>query len=171
MMKKLLLTATITALSTLALNANTITLNATVPVSAHVTLGTTPASLTSTTAFTAFDATSVALTLGTTEQVLLNQPVNLVTNQTPANVTMTLSNIDLKLNGTSTSIGFVPTCSYAIEGGSFGTVTNDTAFTLTNVPDVSTSTPVGTLKCVTDISSTQTAGTYQGTINVAITAG
>jgi phosphate/sulfate permease len=77
-MKKLLSIAVVTTLLTTAINANTITLNATVPLSTNVTLGGNTATLAATTAFTAFDAPNKDLLLTTDSQVLMDEEVNLL---------------------------------------------------------------------------------------------
>jgi len=172
-LKKLLSIAVVTALFTPAINANTITLNATIPTTANVTLGADAAVLGNAgdATFTAFSATSVPLALITTEQILLDENVNLITNNESTAVTMNLTTIGTMTNGGTGVI--TPTCSYD-QGvlGSYAALTAGTAFNLTSgaAADAS-SNIVGKLKCVTtDVTTSQAAGTYIGTINVAIVA-
>ena len=172
-MKKLLSIAVATALFTTAINANTITLNATIPTTANVTLGADAAVLGNAgdSTFTAFTATSVPLALTTTAQTLIDENVNLITNNESTAVTMNLTSIGQMTNSGSGVI--TPTCSYD-QGitGTYSDLTEGTAFDLTNgaAADAS-SNVVGKLKCVTtDVTASQAAGTYTGVINVAIVA-
>ena len=172
-MKKLLSIAVVTALFTSAINANTITLNATIPTTANVTLGANAAILgnAGSSAFTAFSATSVPLALTTTAQTLIDENVNLITNNESTAVTMNLTSIGKMTNGKSGKI--TPSCSYD-QGitGTYADITAGTAFDLTSTPATdASSNVVGKLKCVTtDVTASQAAGTYTGVINVAIVA-
>ena len=172
-MKKLLSLAVVTAFSTTTINANTITLNATIPTTANVTLGANAAVLGNAgdSTFTAFSATSVPLELTTDAQTLIDENVNLITNNDSSPVTMNLTSIGKMTNGGMGEI--TPSCSYD-QGvtGTYADLTAGTAFDLTNgaAADAS-SNVVGKLKCVTtDVTASQIAGTYTGVINVAIVA-
>ncbi len=172
-MKKLLSLAVVTAFSTTTINANTITLNATIPTTANVTLGADAAVLGNAgdATFTAFNADTVTLSLTTAEQILIDENVNLITNNESTAVTMNLTSIGKMSNGGTGEI--TPTCSYD-QGvsGTYTPITAGTAFDLTNGAAVdATSNVVGKLKCVTtDVTTSQAAGTYTGVINVAIVA-
>jgi len=172
-LKKLLSIAVVTALFTSAINANTITLNATIPTTANVTLGADAAVLGNAgdATFTAFNANTVALALTTDAQTLLDENVNLITNNESTAVTMNLTSIGKMTNGGTGEI--TPSCSYD-QGvtGTYAALTAGTAFDLTNgaAADAS-SNVVGKLKCeTTDVTASQAAGTYTGVINVAIVA-
>jgi len=172
-LKKLLSLAVVTAFSTTTINANTITLNATIPTTANVTLGADAAVLGNAgdATFTAFNADTVTLSLTTAEQILIDENVNLITNNESTAVTMNLTSIGKMSNGGTGEI--TPTCSYD-QGvsGTYTPITAGTAFDLTNGAAVdATSNVVGKLKCVTtDVTTSQAAGTYTGVINVAIVA-
>jgi hypothetical protein len=172
-LKKLLSLAVVTAFSTTAINANTITLNATIPTTANVTLGADAAVLGNAgeATFTAFNANTVALALTTTAQTLIDENVNLITNNESTAVTMNLTTIGEMTNGGAGKI--TPSCSYD-QGlsGTYSDITAGTAFDLTNGAAAdATSNVVGKLKCVTtDVTTSQAAGTYTGVINVAIVA-
>lgn len=164
-MKKLLSIAIVTTLLTTAISANTITLNATVPLSTNVTLGSNTATLGATTGFSAFNAANKTLGLNTNAQVLMDENVNLITNATASAVTMTLG-INAMTNGGTGSI--TPTCAYdKALSGTYVDITT-TAFKLTNKASADVSTIVGKLKCEAVITTTQTSGSYTGTIDVTI---
>ncbi len=173
-MKKLLSIAVVTALFTPAINANTITLNATIATTANVTLGADAAVLgiAGDATFTAFSATSVPLALITTEQILLDENVNLITNNESTAVTMNLTSIGTMTNGLTGTGVITPSCSYN-QGvsTSYVPIIAGAAFDLTNGAATNASSNiVGKLKCVTSVTTSQAAGTYTGTINVAIVA-